>query len=113
MSNVNKIIEYPDSNQIFYNDINIGFISKSLNDIMVQISKLNLNYKSNNYIDINSFPRYLNQKEVIAYLGHEKVFCILVDEYGLKPIRTEHKCNIYCSKQVDEKCIQFEHNIAV
>jgi len=57
-------------------------------------------------------PRYMNQKEVISYLGHEKIFSILVEEYGLKPIRQEHRCNIYCSKQVEEKCIQFEHNIA-
>ncbi len=59
-----------------------------------------------------TFPRYLNQKEVIAYLGHEKIFSILVDEYGLSPIRQEHKCNIYCSKQVEEKCLQLEFNIA-
>jgi hypothetical protein len=53
----------------------------------------------------------MNQKEVIGYLGHEKTFRILVNEYGLKPIRQEHKCNIYSSKQVEELCIQFDHNL--
>ena len=62
---------------------------------------------------LKPYPKYMNQKEVIAFLGHEKIFWILVEEYGLKPIRQEHKCNIYSSKQVEEKCIQFEHNIAV
>jgi len=61
---------------------------------------------------LKPFPRYMNQKEVINYLGHEKVFLILVEEYGLKPIRQEHRINIYCSKQVEEKCTMFEHNIA-
>jgi len=62
--------------------------------------------------NITDKPRYLNQKEVILYLGHEKIFWILVDEFGLKPIRTEHKCNIYCFQQIDEKCRMFELNIA-
>ena len=61
---------------------------------------------------LKPFPRYMSQKEAIAYVGHERIFWILVDEYGLTPIRKEHKLSIYCSKQVEEKCIQFEHNIA-
>ena len=52
----------------------------------------------------------MNQKEVIVHLGLKKAFEILVDEYGLKPIREEHKCNIYSVKQVDELSSQFEHN---
>jgi len=60
---------------------------------------------------LKPFPRYMNQKEVIAYLGHEKIFWILVEEYGLVPIRQQHKCNIYCSKMVEEKCVMFELNI--
>ena len=58
------------------------------------------------------FPKYMNQKEVIAFLGHEKIFWILVKEYGLKPLRQEHRINIYCCKQVEEKCTMFEFNIA-
>jgi hypothetical protein len=61
---------------------------------------------------LKPFPKYMNQKEVIAYLGHEKIFWILVNEYGLKPIRQEHRLNIYCSKQVDEKCVMLDLNIA-
>jgi hypothetical protein len=68
--------------------------------------------KGHSNILVNTLPpRYLNQKEVIDYLGFEKVFRILVEEYGLKPIRQEHKCNVYCFKQVEEKCIQFEHSL--
>jgi len=66
-------------------------------------------------VDQIQFPpksRYLNQKEVIKYLGHQKVFKILVEEYDLKPVRQEHKCTIYSLKQVEEKCIQLDHNIA-
>jgi hypothetical protein len=62
-------------------------------------------------VTTKTFPRYLNQKEVVTYIGHEKVFRILVDEYGLKPIRQEHKCSIYCAKEVEEKCIMFERNL--
>jgi hypothetical protein len=61
---------------------------------------------------LKPFPKYMNQKEVIAYLGHDKIFWILVNEYGLKPIRQEHRLNIYCSKQVDEKCVMLDLNIA-
>jgi hypothetical protein len=61
---------------------------------------------------LKPFPKYMNQKEVIAYLGHEKIFWILVKEYGLKPLREEHRINIYCCKQVEEKCTMFEFNIA-
>jgi len=68
--------------------------------------------RRNEAFQLRPFPRYMNQKEVINYLGHEKVFLILVEEYGLKPIRQEHRINIYCSKQVEEKCTMFEHNIA-
>lgn len=67
--------------------------------------------RRNEQVSLKTFPRYMNQKEVIAYLGHKKTFEILVDEYGLKPIRQEHKCNIYSSKQVEELCIQFDHNL--
>ena len=67
--------------------------------------------RRNEAFSLKPFPRYMNQKEVISYLGHEKIFSILVQEFGLKPIRQEHKCNVYCSKQVEEKCIQFEHNL--
>lgn len=56
--------------------------------------------------------RYVNQKEIIHYLGKEKVFWILVEEYGLEAIREEHKCNIYLSKDVLEKCQMFDLNIA-
>jgi hypothetical protein len=68
--------------------------------------------RRNEAFQLKPFPRYMNQREVINYLGHEKVFLILVEEYGLKPIRQEHRINIYCSKQVEEKCTMFEHNIA-
>jgi hypothetical protein len=67
--------------------------------------------RRNEKVSLKTFPRYMNQKEVIGYLGHEKTFRILVNEYGLKPIRQEHKCNIYSSKQVEELCIQFDHNL--
>ena len=53
----------------------------------------------------------MNRKELISYLGHKKIFSILTDEYGLKPIRQEHRLSIFCLKQVEEKCIQFELNI--
>ena len=56
--------------------------------------------------------RYVNQKEVIHYLGKEKVFWILVEEFGLVALREEHKCNIYLSKDVLEKCQMFDLNIA-
>lgn len=65
-----------------------------------------------NMVPWKPFPRYLKQRDVISYLGIEKTFWILVEEYGLKPVRQEHKCNIYCSKQVEEKCVMFELNIA-
>jgi len=76
------------------------------------IDRLQATIRRNESFSLKPFPRYMNQKEVISYLGHEKIFWIIVEEYGLKPIRQEHKCNIYCSKQVEEKCIQFEFNIA-
>jgi hypothetical protein len=76
------------------------------------VDRLQAAIRRSESFSLKPFPRYMNQKEVISYLGHEKIFWILVEEYGLKPIRQEHKCNIYCSKQVEEKCIQFEHNIA-
>lgn len=66
--------------------------------------------RRNEKVSLKPFPRFMNQKEVIDYLGLEKTFWILVSEYGLKPIRQEHKCNIYSSKQVEELCIQFERN---
>jgi hypothetical protein len=53
----------------------------------------------------------MNQKEVISYLGSKKTFRELVDDYGLKPIRQEHKYTIYSVKQVDELCSQFDHNL--
>jgi hypothetical protein len=62
-------------------------------------------------INVKQFPRYMNRKELISYLGHEKIFNILVEEYGLRPFRQEHKCSIYCTKDVEQKCIQFERNI--
>jgi hypothetical protein len=76
------------------------------------VGRLQTAIRRNEAFSLKPYPRYMNQKEVISYLGLEKTFWILVEEYGLKPIRHEHKCNIYCSKQVEEKCIQFEHNIA-
>jgi hypothetical protein len=76
------------------------------------VGRLQTAIRRNEAFSLKPFPRYMNQKEVISYLGIEKTFWILVGEYGLKPIRQEHKCNIYCSKQVEEKCIQFEFNIA-
>jgi hypothetical protein len=77
------------------------------------VGRLQTAIRRNEAFSLKPFPRYMNQKEVISYLGHEKVFWILVQEFGLKPIRQEHKCNVYCSKQVEEKCIQFERNLCV
>jgi ribosomal protein S25 len=77
-----------------------------------QVERLQNAVRRTEAVQVKRFAKYLNQKEVIAYLGHEKIFWILVDEYGLKPIRQEHRCNIYCSKQLEEKCTMFEHNIA-
>ncbi|MCE9587334.1 MAG: hypothetical protein K8R57_03360 [Verrucomicrobia bacterium] len=76
------------------------------------VDRLQTAIRRHESVSLKPFPRYMNQKEVISYLGHEKVFRILVEEYHLQPVREEHKCNIYCSKQVEEKCIQFEFNIA-
>jgi hypothetical protein len=76
------------------------------------VGRLQEAIRRNEAYSLKPFPKYMNQKEVVAYLGHEKIFWILVEEYGLKPIRQEHRCNVYCSKQVEEKCIQFELNIA-
>ncbi|MCX8492954.1 MAG: hypothetical protein ORN23_01830 [Chthoniobacterales bacterium] len=88
---------------------------RSLKELIKRDSNTNYSKQKTKYeLDYNvaEKPRYLNQTEVISYLGHKKIFWILVDEYGLKPIRTEHKCNIYCFQQVDEKCRMFELNIA-
>jgi hypothetical protein len=76
------------------------------------IGRLETSLRRSEAYSLKPFPKYMNQKEVIAYLGHEKIFWILVNEYGLKPIRQEHRLNIYCSKQVDEKCVMLELNLA-
>jgi hypothetical protein len=76
------------------------------------VGRLETAFRRTEAFQLKPFPRYMNQKEVINYLGHEKIFWILVEEYGLKSIRQEHRINIYCSKQVEEKCTMFEHNIA-
>jgi hypothetical protein len=75
------------------------------------VGRLQEAIRRNEAYSLKPFPKYMNQKEVVSYLGHEKIFWILVEEYGLKPIRQEHRCNVYCSKQVEEKCIQFEFNL--
>jgi hypothetical protein len=66
--------------------------------------------RRNEKVASKTVPKFMNQKEVIVHLGLKKAFEILVDEYGLKPIREEHKCNIYSVKQVDELSSQFAHN---
>ncbi len=43
-----------------------------------------------NIVKKKPFPRFLNQVEVIEYVGKEKIFRILVEEYGLKPIEQTH-----------------------
>lgn len=74
--------------------------------------QLTLKKKVGSNILVNTpAPKYMNQKEVITHLGHEKVFSILVEEYGLKPVRMEHKCHIYSTKHLEEKCIQFEQSL--
>lgn len=62
-------------------------------------------------IDYRKFPRYFNKAECISYLGKEAAFRILVNEYGLEPVRYIHKGNLYCTKHLEELCIQFENNI--
>jgi hypothetical protein len=76
------------------------------------VGRLEMAIRRHEAYSLQPFPRYMNQKEVISYLGHEKIFWILVEDYGLKPIRQEHRLNIYCSKMVQEKCVMFEFNIA-
>ena len=56
------------------------------------------------------FPRYLNQSEAIAYIGKKKIFDLLVQDYGLKPVMQSHKGTLYCSRHVEELCIQFEQS---
>ena len=56
------------------------------------------------------FPRYLNQSEAIAYIGKKKIFDLLVQDYGLKPVMQTHKGTLYCSRHVEELCIQFEQS---
>ena len=138
MKNINDKSEYKKSNSLLDNPIitDLSLIQTSGSDNAILTNKVisllfsefssikelikrdnNVNYsnqKTKYKLTDNATdkPRYLNQTEVISYLGHKKIFWILVDEFGLKPIRTEHKCNIYCFQQVDEKCRMFELNIA-
>lgn len=75
------------------------------NDFLSKISKRQTILQQKN------FPRYLIKKEVIEYLGKESVFKTLCNEYGLQPIREQHKGNLYSSRHVEDLCIQFENNI--
>lgn len=69
------------------------------------------NINRNLLYDYKKFPRYFNKEECISYLGKESAFKILVNEYGLKAIRNMHKGNLYCTKHLENLCIQFENNI--
>jgi hypothetical protein len=62
---------------------------------------------------LKSFPRYLNEVEVIEYLGKRKVFEILLKDYGLKAIVKGHRGNLYSFKHVEEVCLQFENNMLI
>jgi hypothetical protein len=89
------------------------YIIQGLDGLLAEhVGRLQAAIRRHEAYSLKPFPRYMNQKEVIDSLGHEKIFWILVEEYGLKPIREGHKFNIYSTKQVEEKCIQFELNIA-
>lgn len=73
--------------------------------------KISCQAERSHFVPSNSKPRYLNKKEAVRYVGKEKIFDILCQEYGLKPIRESHKSKIYCFKQLESICIQFERNI--
>ena len=96
-----------------------GNISYLINDQIISFK--NLLIKTNTILenkinrdflyDYKKFPRYFNKEECISYLGKESAFKILVNEYGLKPIRNMHKGNLFCTKHLEDLCIKFENNI--
>ena len=67
--------------------------------------------KRKSIIQTKNFPRYLIQSEVIDYLGKEWIFKLLCNEWGLEPIHNKHKGKLFCSKHIEDVCIQFEKNI--
>jgi len=109
------------------NDVSLSILQKS-NDIKIH-SPLEKQYsnilnalleiqnfqstisKRDSILQSKKFPRYLIQSEVIDYLGKEWIFRKLSDEWGLKPIHNKHKGKLYCSKHVEDICIQFENNL--
>ena len=102
-----KVISENGNNLYLINDQIISFTNLLIKTNTMLENKI----KREMLYDYKKFPRYFNREECISYLGKETVFKILVNEYGLEPIRNMHKGNIYCTKHLENLCIQFENNI--
>jgi hypothetical protein len=99
------------SSQIINNKILENQYSNLLSILSNIQSNQSLLLKRNSIIQTKKFPRYLIQSEVIDYLGKEWIYKILCNEWGLEAVHSKHKGKLFCSKHVEDVCIQFEKNI--